>query len=113
MGISPKTVESYRARIKEKLGLAHNTELVRRAIRWMDGDVQESSGDGFLDELTQEIRSPLAAIAGLADALTHCIDPEQAHLADLILASTQHLIRHLDVKLQQSQRQAPYFNGHR
>jgi len=115
MGISPKTVESYRARIKEKLSLAHNTELVQRAIRWMEGDVPQQNPEesAFLGELAQEIRSPLAAIAGLADALTQCIDPEQAHLADLILTSTQQLIRHLDVKLKQAQGHAPHANGHR
>ena len=36
MGISPKTVESYRARIKEKLGLEQNTELIRRAVQWVE-----------------------------------------------------------------------------
>jgi DNA-binding NarL/FixJ family response regulator len=36
MLISPKTVESYRARIKEKLGLEHNVELIRRAVQWVD-----------------------------------------------------------------------------
>lgn len=35
MGISPKTVETYRARIKEKLNLANFTELVQRATRWV------------------------------------------------------------------------------
>jgi DNA-binding CsgD family transcriptional regulator len=113
MGISPKTVESYRARIKEKLDLAHNAELVRRAIRWMEGDRAEPREDIFLGELAQEIRSPLAAITGLADALTQCTDREQAHLADLILRSTQQLIRHLDVKLKQAQRHTLPPNGHR
>jgi DNA-binding NarL/FixJ family response regulator len=35
MGVSPKTVETYRARIKEKLGLNNVTELVQRATRWL------------------------------------------------------------------------------
>jgi DNA-binding NarL/FixJ family response regulator len=32
--VSPKTVETYRARIKEKLNLTSATELVRRALQW-------------------------------------------------------------------------------
>ena len=32
-----KTVESYRARIKEKLNLASATELLREAVRWREG----------------------------------------------------------------------------
>jgi DNA-binding NarL/FixJ family response regulator len=35
MKVSPKTVETYRARIKEKLGLENVTELVQRATRWV------------------------------------------------------------------------------
>jgi two-component system response regulator NreC len=31
--ISPKTVDTYRARITEKLGLTHRSELVRFALR--------------------------------------------------------------------------------
>ncbi len=38
MLLSPKTVESYRARIKEKLGVEHNTELIRRAVQWVEAD---------------------------------------------------------------------------
>jgi DNA-binding NarL/FixJ family response regulator len=34
MNVSPKTVETYRARIKEKLGLRNVTELVHRAAQW-------------------------------------------------------------------------------
>jgi DNA-binding NarL/FixJ family response regulator len=34
MHVSPKTVETYRARIKEKLGIANGTELIHRAARW-------------------------------------------------------------------------------
>jgi DNA-binding NarL/FixJ family response regulator len=35
MNVSPKTVETYRARIKEKLGLSNGTELVQRAAQWV------------------------------------------------------------------------------
>jgi DNA-binding NarL/FixJ family response regulator len=33
--LSPKTVETYRARLKEKLGLANITELIQRATQWV------------------------------------------------------------------------------
>lgn len=36
MKLSPKTVETYRQRIKEKLGVATTAELVRHAVRWVD-----------------------------------------------------------------------------
>jgi DNA-binding NarL/FixJ family response regulator len=36
MKLSPKTVETYRERIKEKLGVSTTPELLRRAIRWVD-----------------------------------------------------------------------------
>jgi DNA-binding NarL/FixJ family response regulator len=35
MHISPKTVETYRARIREKLGLGNTTELIQRAAQWI------------------------------------------------------------------------------
>jgi DNA-binding NarL/FixJ family response regulator len=35
MHVSPKTVETYRARIKEKLGVNNVTELVQRATQWV------------------------------------------------------------------------------
>lgn len=34
MRVSPKTVETYRARIKEKLHLNSGPELIRRAVEW-------------------------------------------------------------------------------
>lgn len=34
MGLSMKTVQAYHARIKDKLGLANATELMREAARW-------------------------------------------------------------------------------
>jgi len=38
MRVSPKTVETYRARIKEKLALNNITELVQRAAQWVLGN---------------------------------------------------------------------------
>jgi DNA-binding NarL/FixJ family response regulator len=35
MHVSPKTVETYRARVKEKLGLSNITELIQQAVRWV------------------------------------------------------------------------------
>jgi DNA-binding NarL/FixJ family response regulator len=35
MHVSPKTVETFRARIKEKLGLTNMTELIQRAAQWV------------------------------------------------------------------------------
>jgi DNA-binding CsgD family transcriptional regulator len=34
MQVKPKTVETYRARLKEKLNLASATELLQRAVQW-------------------------------------------------------------------------------
>ena len=34
--LSPKTVQAYCARIKDKLGLASATEMLREAIRWLE-----------------------------------------------------------------------------
>ena len=36
--LSVKTVESYRARIKTKLGLDTGTELMQHAVRWVEGE---------------------------------------------------------------------------
>jgi DNA-binding NarL/FixJ family response regulator len=36
LGLSMKTVQAYCARIKEKLGLANVSELVRAAVRWVE-----------------------------------------------------------------------------
>lgn len=36
MKVSPKTVETYRAHIKEKLGLASATDVVRVAVSWLE-----------------------------------------------------------------------------
>jgi DNA-binding NarL/FixJ family response regulator len=35
MRVSPKTVETFRARIKEKLGISHHGELIQRATQWV------------------------------------------------------------------------------
>lgn len=37
LGLSLKTVQTYYARIREKLGLADAADLVRAAVRWNDG----------------------------------------------------------------------------
>ena len=36
LSLSPKTVDVHRANIKEKLGLADATGLVRHAVRWVE-----------------------------------------------------------------------------
>ena len=36
MHISVKTVESYRARLKDKMNLRSGTELLRFAVRWAE-----------------------------------------------------------------------------
>ncbi len=35
MRLSPKTVETYRSRIKEKLNVRYGTELMQRAVQWV------------------------------------------------------------------------------
>lgn len=45
MHISLKTLDTYRARIKRKLGLANASELIQHAVRWTVDDVKESRGD--------------------------------------------------------------------
>lgn len=42
MHVSHKTVETYRARIKEKLGLTNAVELVQHAVQWVMGKAQSS-----------------------------------------------------------------------
>jgi DNA-binding NarL/FixJ family response regulator len=37
LGVSMKTVQEYQARIKDKLGLADASELMRAAVRWTEG----------------------------------------------------------------------------
>ena len=36
--LSPKTIESYRARIKSKMNLETATELMQHAVRWVEGE---------------------------------------------------------------------------
>ena len=36
LSVSPKTVETYRAHIKEKLNLANSAEVMRFAVQWFD-----------------------------------------------------------------------------
>ena len=44
--ISVKTVESYRARLKEKMNLGSGIELMRFAIRWATDEHRRDAGDG-------------------------------------------------------------------
>lgn len=44
--ISVKTVESYRARLKEKMNLRSGTELTRFAVRWTTDERKRDTGDG-------------------------------------------------------------------
>ena len=41
--LSVKTVESYRSRIKQKMGLANGAELMRQALAWVEGEGAENS----------------------------------------------------------------------
>ena len=43
LGMSPKTVDSHRLNIREKLGLATARDLVRYAVRWA-GDGADGEG---------------------------------------------------------------------
>ena len=71
------------------------------AVEWVEAPpTVEVPRPACADELLQEIRSPLAAIVGLADALARSAPPERTRTADLIRTSTQHLIRRLDQTLQ-------------
>ena len=40
MRVSVKTVDSYRAHLKEKLGLKSGVELMRRAVEWVNQNVR-------------------------------------------------------------------------
>ena len=44
LALSPKTIDSYRTRVKEKLAIDSNAQLRRRATMWVeqgDADLQE------------------------------------------------------------------------
>lgn len=47
LGLSPKTIETYREHIKQKLNLANSTELTRSAVQWVleQGRLPASDGD--------------------------------------------------------------------
>ena len=36
LALSPKTIDSYRTRVKEKLAIDSNAELIRRAVLWVE-----------------------------------------------------------------------------
>lgn len=42
LGISPRTVGAHRSNIREKLGLATGSELMRYAVKWVDSDRSDS-----------------------------------------------------------------------
>ncbi len=37
LNLSPKTIATYRDRIKEKLGIKNSSELIRSAVQWLEG----------------------------------------------------------------------------
>jgi DNA-binding NarL/FixJ family response regulator len=37
LNLSPKTIATYRDRIKEKLGIKNSSELIRNAVQWLEG----------------------------------------------------------------------------
>jgi DNA-binding NarL/FixJ family response regulator len=52
--VSPKTIDTYRARIKEKLGLTNSTELVQHAVRWTMGkEIGEVRAQDFEKSVNQ------------------------------------------------------------
>lgn len=46
LGVSPKTIETHRMRIKQKLGVESTTELVRDAVNWVTVDRASSGSEG-------------------------------------------------------------------
>lgn len=58
----------------------------------------------LLDQLVQEIRTPLAAIAGLARALKDDEAGKRSSVAALIVHSSEQLVRRLDLMLEDALR---------
>jgi len=44
LALSPKTIDSYRSRIKDKLAIDSNSELTRRAVIWVESQDQDDLG---------------------------------------------------------------------
>jgi DNA-binding CsgD family transcriptional regulator len=61
LNISIKTVQAYCARIKQKLGLANASELLREAVRWSD---EQSGGHQIQPE---QMSDRTGRIVGVAD----------------------------------------------
>src|SRR5207253_1882854 len=45
LGLSPKTIETYREHIKQKLNLSNSTELTRNAVQWVLEQGRASTSD--------------------------------------------------------------------
>jgi DNA-binding NarL/FixJ family response regulator len=45
LGLSPKTIETYREHIKQKLSLANSTELTRSAVQWVLEQGRQSAAE--------------------------------------------------------------------
>jgi len=45
LGLSPKTIETYREHIKQKLNLSNATELTRNAVQWVLEQGRQPAGD--------------------------------------------------------------------
>jgi DNA-binding NarL/FixJ family response regulator len=44
LSLSVKTVESYRARIKDKLRISDGVQLLQRAVQWVENHRDKNSG---------------------------------------------------------------------
>ncbi len=44
LALSPKTIDSYRSRIKDKLAIDSNSELTRRAVIWVESQDRDDLG---------------------------------------------------------------------
>jgi DNA-binding NarL/FixJ family response regulator len=42
LALSPKTIDSYRSRIKDKMAIDSNNELTRRAVLWVESQDQQA-----------------------------------------------------------------------